>query len=359
MAQHKQDSNSTQQLHCYMVCSSETVLREDARRAHFKQWHQEAGHRPPVHRITVDKAKDWQRFVAQVYAQSLFDTLTILYVHAKVASMTTKSIKLFMEYLAKPCADKKVLVEWIDWQKNDQKKSWFKALVGHKNIQVRCLAAVPAYQLESWLLERLQRANIRLSHRSMQHLLVACEGNSSAAAHWIDQLSWVQKDGQVSEALVQAMVGNRAQYSAYHLIDAALSGIHHKVHACYARLVQEDGQWMAAQGALVQTLRQLVRWFSLAQHQQLPVAHIVRLEKLWASKQKRVLQALERHTLNDLKHLLWQAHHAQFIHHGLIAGANSDVLLQAVFLQLSGALPLDTMRQANQWTYLHQSSQAG
>jgi DNA polymerase III subunit delta len=334
------------------LCGTETALKEERRQQILRQWQGDTAQSMHTQALAVDKAKDWQIFVAKASAQSLFQDKIVLYIKAKIASMTSISLEHLTGYLGNPCPNKYVLIEWIDWQKKDSNRAWFKKITQIKTLHIVTVDSVPQYQFESWLRTRMRQLNYQISYEAMQHLLAACEGNLTAAAQWIDQLAWIQQDGEVSDDLVKAMVGNRAQYSAYTLVDAAMLGQSKKVHYCFSAIAHDVSQIMSLQAVLMQTLRQLVDWSAQAKKQQKSHHYLLSQEKMWASKQKKLLASLDRHSFADLKQLLWLTCHASIVHRGLLPG-DSVVLLEAVLLQLSGTLPVDYQREQNSWMRSH------
>ena len=167
-----------------------------------------------------DKQFNWDEWVGDSQAMSLFSSRRIVELHLLSSAIGTEGSNAVSSYIDN--LDSETLLIIIGASIKGKPK-WVNRIIEHG-------VYLPIYPLEGkqlhrWLEQRAQKKNLRLSEKNAALLATRVEGNSIAAEQELEKLSLLLDAGsEISEENIEEWVADNARYSVFHLFDSALSG---------------------------------------------------------------------------------------------------------------------------------------
>ena len=217
------------------------------------------------------------------------------------------------------------------------KTKWFKAL--ESGAVVVQIWPINKDGLPSWLEQRLLRAGIQAEPDALQLLIDRVEGNLLAAVQEIEKLKLLanSEDGgriRLDARTVMQVVADSSRYTAFQLVDAALSGDTVRVEKILLGLRAEDVFPLVILGAITRELRSLLPMLEKKEAGQ-GVNAILQSHHVWFNRKQAVGAALNRLRSADIWAML---NHSRLIDQSIkgLSAANPWDELSLLLLRLAG-----------------------
>jgi DNA polymerase-3 subunit delta len=217
------------------------------------------------------------------------------------------------------------------------KTKWFKTL--ESGAVVVQIWPINKDGLPSWLEQRLLRAGIRAEPDALQLLIDRVEGNLLAAVQEIEKLKLLanSEDGgsiRLDARTVMQVVADSSRYTAFQLVDAALSGDTVRVEKILQGLRAEDVFPLVILGAITRELRSLLPMLEKKEAGQ-GVNAILQSHHVWFNRKQAVGAALNRLRSADIWAML---DHSRLIDQSIkgLSAANPWDELSLLLLRLAG-----------------------
>lgn len=206
--------------------------------------------------LDVERGFDWQRLAERCASLSLFASRRI--VEVRLAAGPDESGRRMLQQLAQsPPPDVLLLVACGALDARAREAAWFKAL-DRAGVSVYAWA-VKGRDFGTWLDARLRDAGVRVDAEAVRLLAERTEGNLLAAAQDVAKLALLYPNRHVGiDELAQA-VADSSRFEAFDLNDRVLDGDATGAVRSLARLREEGAAPLEILGALMWSLRQLIK----------------------------------------------------------------------------------------------------
>lgn len=275
--------------------------------------------------LTVESGFKWAELAASGQAISLFAEQKLIELRVPNGKPGSEGGEALQSYAASAPSDNVLLVQLPKLDKPQLSSKWFTALENAGAV-IAC-PAINRDALPSWIAERLQRQQQRLSSEAMEYLVARVEGNLLAAKQEIDKLSLLHPAGELSLDDLQAAVANVARYDVWGLGEALIAGDAGRLARMLAGLQGEGEAPVLVLWALADEVRALLK-VGLGRANGANLQQLYRENRVWGDKQKRYPQALDRLKASQLKAALAHAAEIDRIIKGVGQGDAWEELLK-------------------------------
>ena len=313
----------------YLISGDETLLIEECadniRAACRKQGFSE---RQVYH---VDNSFDWQVFVNEISALSLFADKKLLELRMPTGKPGDAGTKALEQFCQQHGDDVVVLILCNKLDSSAQRTKWHKA-VDSTGVTVP-VWPVDAQQLPRWIEQRLRSRGLSATPDAIQLLAERVQGNLLACAQEIEKLRLYAGTQQVDAETIANVVADSARFDAFALAEDSLAG---KASACLRALAGLRGEGIEPPvilWVLTKELRTLYRCAEQIEQGQ-GIDRVLDGAGVWDRRKPLVRQALQRLSRAQLAQLL-QA--TQRIDVAIKGGAadNPWLLLDQLLLQMT------------------------
>lgn len=292
---------SKQSSSLYVVSGDEPLLVQEACdliRAHAKQ----QGY-VEKQRFYAEANFDWHLLLNQVNNLSLFSSQRFIEIYLENLKLSEAGNKALQSLATSPPADIMILIKTAKLTASQQATSWYKAL--EKNAVCVAIWPLSTLELQSWVTQRLQSAQLKASSEACAFIASCCEGNLLAAQQTIEKLQLVYGNSTLSYDDVVAAVTNHAHYSIFDLTDAMLAGRAEQLIKILQTLKAEGAEPILILWAITKELRQLAKLAFELKHDAIDSL----LQKYHLRVQQKPLykKCLQRHPATVFNRLLQQA----------------------------------------------------
>lgn len=286
--------------------------------------------------FSIDRNFDWQLFKQATGNLSLFSERKLLDLRLS-GKLEDDGKAALQEFIDDANPDFAVLLSGPRLEAATLKTKWFKAL--ESGAVVVQIWPINKDGLPSWLEQRLLRAGIRAEPDALQLLIDRVEGNLLAAVQEIEKLKLLanSEDGgsiHLDARTVMQVVADSSRYTAFQLVDAALSGDTVRVEKILQGLRAEDVFPLVILGAITRELRSLLPMLEKKEAGQ-GVNAILQSHHVWFNRKQAVGAALNRLRSADIWAML---DHSRLIDQSIkgLSAANPWDELSLLLLRLAG-----------------------
>lgn len=286
--------------------------------------------------FSIDRNFDWQLFKQATGNLSLFSERKLLDLRLS-GKLEDDGKAALQEFIDDANPDFAVLLSGPRLEAATLKTKWFKAL--ESGAVVVQIWPINKDGLPSWLEQRLLRAGIQAEPDALQLLIDRVEGNLLAAVQEIEKLKLLanSEDGgriRLDARTVMQVVADSSRYTAFQLVDAALSGDTGRVEKILQGLRAEDVFPLVILGAITRELRSLLPMLEKKEAGQ-GVNAILQSHHVWFNRKQAVGAALNRLRSADIWAML---DHSRLIDQSIkgLSAANPWDELSLLLLRLAG-----------------------
>jgi DNA polymerase-3 subunit delta len=286
--------------------------------------------------FSIDRNFDWQLFKQATGNLSLFSERKLLDLRLS-GKLEDDGKAALQEFIDDANPDFAVLLSGPRLEAATLKTKWFKAL--ESGAVVVQIWPINKDGLPSWLEQRLLRAGIQAEPDALQLLIDRVEGNLLAAVQEIEKLKLLanSEDGgsiRLDARTVMQVVADSSRYTAFQLVDAALSGDTVRVEKILQGLRAEDVFPLVILGAITRELRSLLPMLEKKEAGQ-GVNAILQSHHVWFNRKQAVGAALNRLRSADIWAML---DHSRLIDQSIkgLSAANPWDELSLLLLRLAG-----------------------
>lgn len=286
--------------------------------------------------FSIDRSFDWQLFKQATGNLSLFSERKLLDLRLS-GKLEDDGKAALQEFIDDANPDFAVLLSGPRLEAATLKTKWFKAL--ESGAVVVQIWPINKDGLPSWLEQRLLRAGIQAEPDALQLLIDRVEGNLLAAVQEIEKLKLLanSEDGgriRLDARTVMQVVADSSRYTAFQLVDAALSGDTVRVEKILQGLRAEDVFPLVILGAITRELRSLLPMLEKKEAGQ-GVNAILQSHHVWFNRKQAVGAALNRLRSADIWAML---DHSRLIDQSIkgLSAANPWDELSLLLLRLAG-----------------------
>ncbi|WMJ09233.1 DNA polymerase III subunit delta [Nitrosomonas sp. sh817] len=275
--------------------------------------------------FTVDQHFNWSDLLNAGNNRSLFGDRKFIEIRIPSGKPGKEGSKAIEAYCKTLPPDTMTLVTLPRIDKQGQASKWFKTLESAG-------AFIPLYpidrnQLPEWLSQRLAGQHQKTTPATLQFLADRLEGNLLAAHQEMQKLALLYPSGELSFDQVKDVVLNVARYDVYQLADALISGDSQRYNRILSGLQGEGTAPLLILATLTEQIRQLITIRRGLNSGQSPDQLLLKA-RIWGERQKTVLTAAKRTSLQTLLQKLCQAALIDRIIKGVAQGDVWDELLQ-------------------------------
>ncbi len=209
--------------------------------------------------------------------------------------------------------------------KQSQAAKWFKALEQYATLIP--IYSIERQQLPNWIGQRLARQQQKTDTTTLQFLADQVEGNLLAAHQEIQKLALIYPAGDLSFEQVKDVVLDVARYDVYQLSDAMLAADITRYTRILSGLQGEGTPPLLILATLTEQIRQLINIRAGLNAGQ-SATQLLSTAKIWGERQKTVMVACKRITMQSLMQGLSQAAEIDRIIKGVALGDSWEELLQ-------------------------------
>ena len=285
----------------------------------------------------VEQGFDWNDFLYQLGAMSLFAERKLLELRLYAAKLDTKGREAITTWLDKAPDDYRVLITGPRIDSSVLSAKWFKNL-DDKLVLVQ-IWPIDRARLPAWLRQRLAAAGIQADDDALQILTDRVEGNLLAAEQEIEKLALLAgaepgANKRLTGNDVLRLVSDSSRFDLGKLADAALRGDAERAQRVLGGLRAEDVFPLLILAVLTRELRQLLTILDQID-QGHEIGQAMSAARIWQSRKPIVSQALKRLTAEKTQQML---EHCKLIDHAVkgLHRANPWDELSLLVLQLSG-----------------------
>ncbi|MFC4250963.1 DNA polymerase III subunit delta [Sinimarinibacterium flocculans] len=238
----------------YLVAGDEPLLIQEALDAIRAKARAEGYSEREV--LDVERGFDWQRLADTCASLSLFASRRI--VEVRMAAGPDDAGRKMLQQLARALPpDVLLLVVCGALDARARDAAWFKALDA---VGVSLYVwAVKGREFSGWLETRLRDAGVRVDAEAVRLLAERTEGNLLAAAQDVAKLALLYPNRHVGVDELAQAVADSSRFEAFDLNDRVLDGDAAGAVRSLARLREEGAAPLEILGALMWSLRQLIR----------------------------------------------------------------------------------------------------
>lgn len=206
--------------------------------------------------LDVERGFDWQRVLQSCASLSLFASRRI--VEVRMSTGPDEAGRKMLQALAQaPAQDVLLLVVCGALDTRTRDAAWYKALDA---AGVSLYAwAVKGRDFNPWLEARLRDAGVRADAEAVRLLAERTEGNLLAAAQDVAKLALLYPNRHVGVDELAQAVADSSRFEAFDLNDRVLDGDAAGAIRSLARLREEGSAPLEILGALMWSLRQLIK----------------------------------------------------------------------------------------------------
>lgn len=275
--------------------------------------------------FTVDQHFDWAELLNAGHNLSLFGERKIMDIRIPTGKPGREGGKALEAYCAALPPDTVTLITLPRIDKQGQASKWFKALETAGTM-------IPVYpverdQLPGWIGQRLAKQQQKTDSATLQFLADQVEGNLLAAHQEIQKLALLYPAGNLAFDQVKDVVLNVARYDVYQLSDAMISGNTDRFQRILAGLQGEGTAPLLILATLAEQIRQLITIRKGLDNNQ-PPAQLLQTARIWGERQKSVITAARRISLQTLMQGLTNAAKIDRMIKGVAQGDVWEALLQ-------------------------------
>ncbi len=275
--------------------------------------------------FTVDQHFDWADLLNTGSNLSLFGDRKIMDIRIPSGKPGREGGKAIETYCNALPADTLTLITLPRIDKHGQAAKWFKTL---ENTGVLIpVYAIEREQLADWMGQRLARQNQKTDSATLQFLADQVEGNLLAAHQEIQKLALLYPRGNLTFDQVKDVVLNVARYDVYQLTDAMLSANAVRYSRILSGLQGEGTAPLLILATLSEQIRQLIT-IRTGLDSGYPPAQLLQTARIWGNRQKPIISAARRISLQSLTQGLSAAATIDRIIKGVAQGDVWDELLQ-------------------------------
>lgn len=275
--------------------------------------------------FTVDQHFDWPDLLNAGNNLSLFGDRKIMDIRIPSGKPGKEGGKAIETYCSALPPDTVTLITLPRIDKQGQASKWFKTL---ENTSVMvAIYTIERNQLPAWIGQRLVRQQQKTDAATLQFLADQVEGNLLAAHQEIQKLALLYPDGHLTFDQVKDVVLNVARYDAYQLSDTMTAADPIRYSRILNGLQGEGTAPLLILATLSEQIRQLIIIRKGLDNDQ-PAAQLLQTARIWGDRQKSVLTAAKRVSLQSLTQGLSHAARIDRIIKGIDQGDIWDELLQ-------------------------------
>jgi DNA polymerase-3 subunit delta len=317
----------------WLVSGDETLLvqecADEIRAACRKQGYAE---RQVYH---VDNSFDWQIFVNEISALSLFADRKLIELRIPNGKPGDAGTQAIEQFCALRPDDIVVLILCDKLDSSAQRTKWHKA-VDAAGVTIP-VWPVDAQQLPRWIEQRLRARGLGATPDAVQLLAERVQGNLLACAQEIEKLRLYAENGRVDADTIANVVADSARFDAFALAEDALAG---RTTACLRALAGLRGEGIEPPVILWVLAKELRVLYRCAEQidQGLSIDRAIDGSGVWDRRKPLVRQALQRLNRAQLAQLLSVA---QTIDAAIKGGRpdNPWLLLDQLLLQMTQRQP--------------------
>lgn len=260
--------------------------------------------------FSVERGFDWESLSQSLNNLSLFSDRKIIELRLSNPRLDNPGRELLQAYVEHPSADILILISSPRIDSAILNSKWFKSI--EANAGLIQIWPINREHLADWLAKRLLKANIKADATALQYLCERVEGNLLAATQEIEKLKLLASPGESGETVqldadtVLKVVADSSRFTAFQLVDAALSGEASRAQRILSGLQNEGVFPLVILAAITRELHNLLPMLSKKQQGQ-SIANILQSSRVWFNRKQAVGNALRRLTTEDTWRLLDRA----------------------------------------------------
>jgi len=277
----------------YVVSGDDPLLTQEATDAIRQVARQQGVSERQV--LMVEANFDWGQLREAGASLSLFAERRLLELRIPNGKPGDKGAAALLDYLQHLHDDTLLLINLPRLDGNSLKAKWAKALLDSPQVQFIQIWPVEASYLPRWIGQRLSKAGLSATPEALELIAARVEGNLLAAAQEIEKLGLLAEQGRIELRTVQASVADSARYTAFDLLDTALSGqASHALHTLNA-LRSEGVEAPVILWALAREIRVLAQLAHLRDRGvPLEAAFTQMRPPIWEKRRPLLTKALQR-----------------------------------------------------------------
>ncbi|MXS81505.1 DNA polymerase III subunit delta [Nitrosomonas oligotropha] len=275
--------------------------------------------------FTADQHFDWAELLNAGNNLSLFGDRKIMDLRIPSGKPGREGGKALETYCAALPPDTVTLIILPRIDKQGQASKWFKALETAGTL----IAVYPVErdQLPGWIGQRLAKQQQKADAATLQFLASQVEGNLLAAHQEIQKLALLYPAGNLTFEQVKDVVLNVARYDVFQLSDAMITGDIARFMRVLTGLQGEGAAPLLILATLTEQIRQLVAIRKGLDNGQ-PPAQLLQTARIWGDRQKPVMTAAQRISIQALLQALTAAAEIDRMIKGVAQGDVWEGLLQ-------------------------------
>lgn len=240
--------------------------------------------------LDVERGFNWQQLIDSCASLSLFASQRIVEVRM-AAGPDAAGAKVLAEIAERPPADVLLLVVCGPLETRARTAAWYKALET-AGASLYCWP-VKGGEIVAWIEARLAAAGLKADADAVRLLAERTEGNLLAASQDIAKLALLFPDRTIGADDVAQAVADSARFEAFDLSDRVLAGDAAGAVRSLARLREEGSSPLEILGALMWSLRQLIK-ASVAYARSKDAAAACAMAGIYAAQQQKFMRAIPR-----------------------------------------------------------------
>ncbi|MGB1799447.1 MAG: DNA polymerase III subunit delta [Gammaproteobacteria bacterium] len=251
--------------------------------------------------FNVDKSFDWNSINDASANLSLFASRRIIELRMNSPKPGKEGGKVLLEYAEQLNEDNLLIISSDKLDKSAQNNKWVKA-IEKVGALIQVWPVSPA-QLPSWIQNRLQSKQKRITLDAARLIALRVEGNLLAAQQEIDKLILLIEKDDIDTEDVIAAVADSSRYDVFDLIDSAFLGNTNRTLHMLQGLRNEGTEPMALFGAWMWEFRRLC---SIAYQYESGVnlESLFKSYRIWDQKKRSMNAVLQRHSSQSFDKLL-------------------------------------------------------
>ena len=259
--------------------------------------------------FNVDSEFSWEQFKASSNNLSLFSTKKVLDLRLNNLKLDQGGKAAIDNFIANNNPEFALLITSLKLDKTVLNSKWLKA---HE----AALALVQVWPMDrnglvKWLSQRLNTSGIDADREALQILSQKVEGNLLAAMQEIEKLKLLinLKEGSrvsLNAKTIMQVTSDNSRFDAYDLVDAALLGDSQRCQKIIVNLRAEGVYPLLPLNAIIRELRSLSIMIGKKEVGQ-GLNSILQTSRVWFSRKKAVMNALQRLSSQDIWRMLHRA----------------------------------------------------
>lgn len=289
----------------------------------------------------IESASDWQRVQQALDNFSLFSEKSFIEIRHSKTKFDEAGIDILLAFLKNAPTDKCILIITDKLTTAQQKANWIQQI--ERQGLIITTRSVPAYELPTWIQERLHQAQLKADAESIQLLAELTEGNLLATQQAIEKLRLLYTQQVIDKNAIAAVTTDNTQFSIFDLTNYILQGAQFRVLRVLHSLHFTGTETPLILWALARELRQLHE-LAVEKQNGKPLAQL--LASQWASRKTLLQKALTRLSVKKIRQLLQDCEVIDRMIKGIIIG---DVwqALETLCLTFSGSHLLNEIQYGN------------